>query len=170
MTRTAAREIAVQLGFAMAADSRDPREVFEDFFGEEHYASLAGEDPLFASRPDEKQLAYIRSLSCGVAERREELDGYIEKYATGWKVSRISKTAAAILRAALYEVLYMDEVPDAAAINEAVELAKGYDDPETVAFLNGVLGGFMRGEKGAPAAETPEPEAASVPAETEETP
>ena len=44
--------------------------------------------------------------------------------------------------------MYMDDIPNSAAINEAVELAKGYDEPETVAFINGVLGGFMRGEFG----------------------
>ena len=44
------------------------------------------------------------------------------------------------------EILYMEDVPNAAAINEAVELDKGYDEPDTVAFVNGVLGGFMRGE------------------------
>ena len=57
----------------------------------------------------------------------------------------ISKTALAVLRCALCEILYMEDVPDAAAINEAVELAKGYDEPDTVAFVNGVLGSFMRG-------------------------
>ena len=57
------------------------------------------------------------------------------------------------MRCAVCEILYMDDVPDAAAINEAVELAKGYDDPDTVAFINGVLGGFMRGEKSGSAEE-----------------
>jgi N utilization substance protein B len=75
-----------------------------------------------------------------------ELDAYIEKYAKGWKVGRISKTAAAIIRTAMCEILYMPDVPNAAAINEAVELAKGYEDEDVVAFINGVLGGFIRGE------------------------
>ena len=66
-------------------------------------------------------------------------------YAKGWKIERISKTALAVLRCALCEILYMEDIPDSAAINEAVELAKGYDEPDTVAFVNGVLGGFMRG-------------------------
>ena len=70
----------------------------------------------------------------------------IERYAKGWKSERISRTARAILRIALCEILYMEDIPAAVAINEAVELDKNYDDPETVAFVNGVLGGFMRGE------------------------
>ena len=61
-------------------------------------------------------------------------------------MERISRTALAVLRCAICEILYMDDVPASAAINEAVELAKGYDEPDTVSFINGVLGGFMRGE------------------------
>lgn len=153
MTRTAAREIAVELGFAVSAAGQEPEAALDSFFEEEYYATLAGEGELYQEYPDKKQLAYIRELVTGVIQRREELDGYIEKYSRAWKVSRISRTAVAVLRVAMYEVLYMDEVPDAAAINEAVELAKGYDEAETVSFLNGILGGFVRGEK--PAAEIP---------------
>ncbi len=78
-------------------------------------------------------------------EKRDEIDAYIERYAHGWKRERISKTALAVLRCAICEIMYMDDVPASAAINEAVELDKGYDEPETVAFVNGILGGFMRG-------------------------
>ena len=84
-------------------------------------------------------------------DHQEELDGYIQRYARGWKPERISRTALAILRCAMCEILYMEDIPNASAIDEAVELDKGYDDPETVSFVNGVLGGFMRGEFGAEA-------------------
>lgn len=77
-------------------------------------------------------------------DRREELDALIEQFSHGWKLSRISRTALAVLRVALYEILYMPDIPAAASINEAVELAKGYDEPETVRFINGILGSFMR--------------------------
>ena len=53
-----------------------------------------------------------------------------------------------MLRCAICEILYMEDIPNAAAINEAVELDKGYDEPDVVSFVNGVLGGFMRGEFG----------------------
>ena len=69
-------------------------------------------------------------------------------------MERISRTALAVLRCAVCEILYMEDIPNAAAINEAVELCKGYDEPDTVAFVNGVLGGIMRGELGEEA-ETP---------------
>ncbi len=146
MTRTAARELAVQLCFRLSVDGELTEETLERFFDGEHYESLASEDDCFRQKPDEKQLAYIRAVTQGVAEKQAELDAYIEKYSVGWKLARISKTALAVLRVAMFEILFVGDVPAGAAINEAVELAKGYDDPETVAFINGVLGAFVRGE------------------------
>lgn len=148
MTRTAAREIAIQLCFAAAAGKREPNELMEDFFSEEHFPTLGGEDELFSELPDKKQMEYIQRLMTLTLENQSEIDGYIERYAKGWKIERISKTALAVMRCAICEILYMEDVPNAAAINEAVELDKGYDEPDTVAFVNGVLGGFMRGEFG----------------------
>ena len=145
MTRTTAREIAIQLGFAAAASGEEPHALLDRFFEKEHYESLAQEDEVYAQLPDEKQLAYITRLVTLIDEHRDEIDGHIRTYAKGWKLERISKTALAVLRCALCEILYMEDIPDSAAINEAVELAKGYDEPDTVAFVNGVLGGFMRG-------------------------
>lgn len=149
MTRKTAREIAVELCFAAAANGIETDELLDSFFDEEHYATLASENELFSDRPDETQLSYIRTLTSMSREKADELDELIDRYAKGWKSGRISRTARAILRIALCEILYMDDIPAAVAINEAVELDKGYDDPETVAFVNGVLGGFMRGEAGA---------------------
>ena len=146
MTRKTAREIAVELCFAAAANEIGTDELMDAFFAEEHYATLASESELFAERPDEKQMAYIRTLTDMSRTRAAELDELIGRYARGWKSERISRTARAILRIALCEILYMDDIPAAVAINEAVELDKKYDEPETVAFVNGVLGGFMRGE------------------------
>ena len=147
MTRTTAREIAIQLGFAASASGVGAGELMEEFFSEEHYATLASEDELYSEYPDKKQMEYIRRLTCLVEEKRQELDELIKKYAKGWRPERISRTALAVLRSALCEILYMD-IPASAAINEAVELAKGYDTQDTVSFVNGVLGGVMRGEFG----------------------
>ena len=146
MTRSAAREIAIRLSFFAAARGRDTDELISAFFDREYYATLFPEDELFSKYPNKKQLAYITELVKGVASRRGELDAVIEKYSKGWKVKRISKTAAAVLRCCIFEILYMDEVPDAAAICEAVELSKNYDEPETTAFINGILGSVARKE------------------------
>ena len=148
MKRTTAREIAVQLGFYASQSEKPLNEIIEEFFDEEYFKTLAEEDELFSEYPDDNSREYIIRLATNMDESRIQIDKYIEKYAKGWKISRISKTAMAVLRCAICEVLYMDDIPNGAAINEAVELAKGYDEAETVSFINGVLGGFMRGEFG----------------------
>ena len=149
MTRTTARDLAVRLSFALSANNDAE---LDTFFDEEYFATLAGEDIRFAGYPDEKQMQYIRELVLGVRARCEELDAYIDKYAQGWKTTRISRIAVTVLQCAMYEILYMPDVPDAAAINEAVELAKDYEEPDTVAFINGILGSFIRAEVGGLAA------------------
>ena len=146
MKRTAAREIAIQLGFAVAASDQDPVEAVEAFFEPTHYAAMRDEGELYAENPSEKDIAFVRASVAGVTEHRAELDDYIGKYARGWRTERISRSAAAVLRQAIYEILYMPDVPDAASMDEAVELIKGYEDPDVVSFVNGVLGGFYRGE------------------------
>ena len=146
MTRTAAREIAVRLCFGLSENPKDPNELLSEAFDEEYYASLMDEDDLFSAFPDELQLDYISRIIRGISAHGAELDGYIEKYAVGWKFGRISRTAVAILKTAMFEMMYMPDVPDKAAINEAVELAKKYEEPMTVPFINGVLGSFSRNE------------------------
>ena len=82
----------------------------------------------------------------GVGAHGAELDGYIEKYAIGWQFSRMPRVATAIMRVAMYEMLYMPEIPNRTAINEAVNIAKRYEDEKVVGFINGILGSFLRGE------------------------
>lgn len=141
MKRTAARQLAVQLIFAAFSGSDLPP---EDFFDEEYYHSFPAEDGLFDELPDGKQLAYIRELVNGVVSRRDELDGMISRYAVGWNLSRISRTALSVLRCAVYEILYMPDIPVSASINEAVELSKRFDEPEVTGFINGILGAIVR--------------------------
>ena len=148
MTRTVAREIAVRLCFGIAENPSDPHDVLSFVFDEEYYDSLKTEDSLYDNRPDARQLDYITRLVTGVFEHAAELDGYIDKYAVGWKFGRISRTAVAIMKTAMFEALYMPDVPNRAAINEAIEIAKRYESPETVPFINGVLGSFSRSEIG----------------------
>ena len=146
MTRTAAREIAVRLCYCISENPSEPAELLAQVLDEEYYTSLKDEDRLYREVPDDKQTEYITRLVTGVHEHSAELDGYIEKYAVGWKFGRISRTAVAVIKSAMFEVLYMPDIPNKAAINEAVELAKSYEPPETVSFVNGVLGSFVRME------------------------
>lgn len=89
---------------------------------------------------------YARSIALGVEEKKDNLDGLIEKYSKGWKVKRLPKVNLAILRLAAYEILFVDDVPESVAINEAVELAKKYSGELDYSFINGVLGALVKGE------------------------
>lgn len=146
MTRTNAREIAVQMIFSLGFGSISADEILESQLNEARFRELAEEMPLYKQFPDEKQEQYIRDLVQGVFAHGPELDDYISRYAVGWSFARIPRMAAAIMRTAMYEVLYVPEVPNAAAINEAVEIAKNYESQEVVSFVNGILGTFVRTE------------------------
>ena len=86
------------------------------------------------------------------------LKAQIQKFAIGWDISRISKLARSVMQLAIYEILYIDDVPTGVAISEAVRLAKKYDGDDTGAFVNGILGAFAR-SLNAPKAEEPKEEA-----------
>ena len=170
MTRTNARQLALQLSFAVNAGS----DVGPDaFFDEDYFRALPAEDALFTEIPGEEERAYINALVTGVRDHREELDDLIEQFSHGWKLSRISRTALAVLRVALYEILYMPDIPAAASINEAVELAKAFGgEDDSHRFVNGILGRLARlseSEQGAaveaPTEEAPEGAAEAAPAE-----
>ena len=146
MTRNSAREIAVHIIFALGFDNRSAQEVLEAELNKERFRELAEELPLYEQFPNEKQEKYIRTLVQGVFAHGPELDDCISRYSVGWAFARIPRMAAAIMRTAMYEVLYMPDVPNAAAINAAVEMAKKYEPVEMVSFVNGILGTFVRTE------------------------
>ena len=75
------------------------------------------------------------------------LDEQISRYAENWSRQRLSKTTLTLLRLALYEKDFVEDVPLGAAINEAVELAKQYESEDAAGFINGILGAVARGEK-----------------------
>ena len=159
MTRNNAREIAVHLVFSLNFADRSADEVLESELNRERFAALGQESPLYVQYHNEKQREYICALVQGVYAHGEELDDYISRYAVGWSLSRIPRMARAILRTAMYEVLYMPDVPNASAIDAAVELTKKYEPQEIAAFVNGILGTFIRTElPDEPLAEQEEPE------------
>ena len=82
---------------------------------------------------------YIKQVFFGVYENVEELDKIISDCAVGWSISRISKTALAVLRLALFEIKFMTDIPVSVSINEAVELCKKYATKEDASFVNGIL-------------------------------
>lgn len=87
---------------------------------------------------------FAKSIFEGVNDKKELIDEDISKYLSGWKLSRISKVNHAILLLSFYEIKNIDEIPYSVSINEAVELAKKYSGKEDAAFINGVLGSYVR--------------------------
>ncbi|MCI8388455.1 MAG: transcription antitermination factor NusB [Clostridiales bacterium] len=131
-TRVKAREFAVALLFAK---SFAPDDAADSFYAREIENSEAdfGE-----------QLDYIHKVYFGVTDSIEDIDKKISEAANGWSISRLSKTVLTIMRICIYEMLNVDDVPKRVALNEAVELAKKYDDDSAPAFVNGVLNNISR--------------------------
>ena len=97
------------------------------------------------SEADEK---YIKNTFIGIFKNIENIDDIISGSTIGWEYNRISKISMALLRIAVYEILYSGgDVPTSVAINEAVELSKRYDDPDAYTFINGVLGSVAKNHK-----------------------
>lgn len=94
---------------------------------------------------DEFLSDYAIDCAKGVLEHRDEIDEKIaSNLKSGWKISRISKVSLAIMRVAIYEMMYMEDIPVSVSINEAVELSKKYTVQEDTAFINGVLGAVAK--------------------------
>jgi N utilization substance protein B len=87
---------------------------------------------------------FTRELAEGVEAHRDELDEAIARHAKGWSLERIAPLDRNIMRVALYEIGYRDDVPTEVAIDEAIELAKEYCGADAPAFVNGVLGAAVR--------------------------
>ncbi len=144
MTRGNARELAVHLIYSWEFTGGEPEEVIATRLDKAYYSLLSQENDVYSDRPSAAQKAYIDTVVLGVANRAEELNEKIRDYAIGWDITRISKLARAVLQVAIFEILYLDDVPTNVAISEAVRLVKMYDGEETSAFVNGILGAFSR--------------------------
>lgn len=144
MTRANARELAAHLIYGRDFTGEEPEQVVSVRLAKEYYAKLSQENDVYAERPTRPQVAYLDKVVTGVANRAEELNGYIQKYSIGWDVSRISRLTRAILQLAMFEILYVEDVPTGVAVSEAVRIAKKYDGDDTGSFVNGILGSFVR--------------------------
>ena len=114
--------------------------VFESQFSDDDKDTLCA---LFEENVEELG-DYSKELFSGVYDNAESLDEKISEFSKGWRLQRIPKINIAILRLAIYEVIYVDDVPASVAVNEAVELAKKYSGSEDSAFINGILGAVVR--------------------------
>ena len=130
-TRSMARIEAFKLIFATQVNNEDI-----DFLIEQ----------MIENSPESmSNINYIKTVVLGVIENKAEIDEEIRKnISEKWKLERISKVALAVLRLAIFEIKYLEDVPDNVAINEAVEIDKKFDNPDNSAFVNGVLAGVLK--------------------------
>lgn len=127
MKRTEAREHIFKMVFGLEFNTADemPQQL-EMYFDQLEEAK-------------EKDREYIQKKAQAVAEHIEKIDRLINEHTTGWKTTRMNKVDLTILRLAVYEMKWDDDVPVSVAINEAVELAKRFGGDESPSFINGVL-------------------------------
>lgn len=144
MTRYNARELAVHLIYAREFTGEEPEQIVNSRLEKDYYENLSQENDVYSERPSRAQVRYIDQVVSGVANRADELNGYISTFSIGWDISRISRLTRCVMQLAIFEILHVEDVPTGVAISEAVRLAKKYDGDDTGSFVNGILGAFAR--------------------------
>ncbi|MCH5197614.1 MAG: transcription antitermination factor NusB [Oscillospiraceae bacterium] len=132
MTRSEARESAFILIF---------EKIFNPEYSLEDMRSLADDSDVININ------GFTEQLFSKADENLNSIDEEIKKYLKNWRIERLPKTALAILRLAFTEIMFFDEIPSGATVNEAVELAKKYAGEKDASFINGVLGNYLRNGK-----------------------
>ncbi len=126
--RTKARKRAVDALFAADLRTEHPAALLDETF--KQVEDRQNQGPIFD---------YARTLVDGVVEHQGEIDTLLETYSEGWSLERMPNVDRSILRIAVWEIVYNDELPDAVAIDEAVDLAKEYSTDASGTFVNGLL-------------------------------
>ena len=124
---------------------REAREAVFTLLFETEFRLDEDTDELFAASCEEREIIpteYMKQVFCGICRRKEELDEKIAAHAHGWKTQRLTRVSRSILRLAAYEMLYCKDIPASVSLNEAIELAKKYEDEKARPFINGVLNGL----------------------------
>lgn len=134
MARKTARQVAMQL-------------IYQYELGGDGVSSTIEES---MDKPDlnAEDMVYIQEMLDGTMDKQDELDDLVARYAVGWKPERIAKVDLSILRLAIFEMLFREDIPESVSINEAIELAHTYSTPEAASFINGILGSVSRAPKG----------------------
>lgn len=116
-----------------------------DMLGE--YKQVTLDDLALEFSLEDRDLEYIKDILDGFVLQKDKINKIIADRTKGWTLDRLSKVDLAILRLALYEIIYRSDIPDSVSINEGVELAKKYGNEKSGAFINGVLGQYIRQDK-----------------------
>lgn len=142
MKRRLAREIAVSSLYQMEMNEVTADEAVDMLLEEAHSANEIGAEPGDIGNADDD---FVRQLVMGVAERKAAIDDMLQDHLTGWQVDRLSRVDRQVLRLACFEMVFSNDVPPKAVINEAIELAKHFGTEESGKFVNGVLGKLISG-------------------------
>ncbi len=140
MSRTLAREDAFKLIFEMRTSNKSPESIIA-YLCE---TAQVNNEMWAQESVSRENMDYIQAVVNGIEDNTTEINEKISSKLRKWTIERLSKVNLALLQLGTYELLYMDEVPDKVAINEAVELAKKYGGEESAAFVNGVLGAIEK--------------------------
>jgi len=124
-SRRKSRELALQALFHMDLQKRFEPEMVERFCGE--------------FPPSDQTRSFFARLVNGIMAERASIDELIERFSSNWKISRMGGVDRNLLRIAVFELLYCDDIPSKVSINEAIDLAKKFGSEESGAFINGIL-------------------------------
>jgi len=130
MRRTEARELFMQLLFQMEVQNDYSQKIKEKF--------------ILEHMKDSNQMEYFNLLFESAVNNLPAIDEKLEACSENWKISRMAKVDLAILRLSAAEILYLEDVPDSASINEAVDMAKKFGGDDSGKFINGILGKVVR--------------------------
>ncbi|PAB60965.1 transcription antitermination factor NusB [Anaeromicrobium sediminis] len=134
MQRKMAREIAMQIIFQM--------EIQKDFSIEKLNELIGVNIP-----EKDKQEKYVNNIVSNLIEHKENVDEVIKLNLKSWKFDRIAKVDLSILRTAIVEILYDENIPNLVAVNEAVEMGKKFSTEESGSFINGILGNVLKSDR-----------------------
>lgn len=136
LTRRDIREKALQSLFQLSVN--------EDLSKEEAMQhALISENDLIDEVETVLVPSYLDMLVSGVMEKQDEIDEKIKTHLENWSLNRLAKTDLIIIRVAIFEMMYVSDVPDRVALNEALEITKKYSDEKSRKFVNGVLANIV---------------------------
>lgn len=121
---------------------REAREQVVGLLFESEFKTDEKSEEVYATSAENREIPedeYIRRTYFGVCDNRERIDELIGAHSHGWKTHRLTRLSRSIMRLAVYEMLFEEDIPYSVSINEALELTKKFDDPKAKAFVNGVL-------------------------------
>ena len=128
--RRASREVALRALYQIDIGKMSPGAALE-------FAAAEG-------RYGEETLRFARQLALGTVEHLADIDARIEHHARGWTLARMAHVDRNVLRLSVFEIVYLPDVPNSVAVDEAVDLAKKYSTAESGRFVNGILGNLVR--------------------------